>query len=84
MEATLIGTNVKIVAVNGLANTVGYDYIVAGSVDNMFYGCDGTGDKDAFDFWYSQDARVFRLAVEFLVGTQVAFPDEVVLGKRAK
>lgn len=84
LESVLPGTNVKIVAVNGLANTVGYDYVVAASLDNLFYGTDGTGDKDAFDFWYSQDNRVFRLAVEFLVGVQVAFPSEVVLGKRAK
>lgn len=84
LESVLPGTNVKVIAVNGLANTVGYDYVIGASLDNLFYGTDGTGDKDAFDFWYSQDARVFRLAVEFLVGTQVAFPNEVVLGKRTK
>ena len=76
--------NVKIVAVNGLNDTVGADYIVAGSLSNMFYGCDLSDDQEKWDMWYSQDNRTFRLAIEFMAGVQVAFPDMIVLGKIAK
>lgn len=84
LEAVLPGTNVKIVAVNGLNDTVGADYIVAGSLSNMFYGCDLSDDQEKWDMWYSQDNRTFRLAIEFMAGVQVAFPDMIVLGKIAK
>lgn len=84
METMLIGTNAKIIATNGLNDVEGYDYIVAASLDNLYYACDMEGDKETFDIWFSDDAREVRLAVEFAVGTNVAFPDQVVLGKFAK
>lgn len=84
LEAVLPGTNVKIVAVNGLNDTVGADYIVAGSLSNMFFGCDLSDDQEKWDMWYSQDNRTFRLAIEFICGVQIAFPDKMVLGKISK
>lgn len=84
LEHVLPGTNVKVVAVNGLNDTTGKDYIVAGCLSNMFYGTDMAGDEEKFELWYSQDNREFRLAIEFTAGVQVAYPDQVVLGSIAK
>lgn len=80
-EIFLPGSQVKVIAVNGLNGT---DKIVAGQLDkNFFYGCDMMNDEEKFELWYSQDFREFRLAIEFNAGVQVAFPDEVVLGAKA-
>lgn len=72
------GTNVKVVAVNGLNGT---GAVVAGNPDNFFYGCDMVNDQEKFDFWYSKDNREFRLAIEFNAGVQVAYPSEVILAQ---
>ena len=80
-EVVIPGTNVKVIAVNGLNGT---GKIVAGQLDkNFFYGCDMADDQEKFEFWYSQDNREFRLDIEFNFGVQVAYPDMVVLGKTA-
>ena len=50
----------------------------------MFYGTDLENGEELFDIWYSKDNREFRLAIEFTAGVQVAFQDEIVLGKRSK
>lgn len=84
LEYVLPGTSVKVVAVNGLNDTVGADYIVAASLSNLFYGCDLSDDQEKWDMWYSKDNRTFRLAIEFMAGVQVAFPSNAVLGKIAK
>lgn len=77
-EIVIPGTNVRLIAVNGLNGT---NKMIAGQLDkNFFYGCDMLNDEEKFEFWYSQDNREFRLAIEFNAGVQVAFPDEVVLG----
>lgn len=76
-EFILPGSNTRVIAVNGLNGT---GKIVAGSLDNMFYGCDMMGDEEKFELWYSQDFREYRLAIEFNAGVQVAFPDEIVVG----
>lgn len=70
------GTNVKIKAVGGLDGT---NTIVAANPANFFYGTDMQNDAEKFDFWYSKDNQEFRLAVEFGLGTQVAFPNECVI-----
>ena len=74
------GSNIKIKAVAGLDGT---NTIVAGDARNFFYGPDMQGDAEKFDFWYSKDNQEFRLAIEFGLGTQVAFPNEVVISKKA-
>lgn len=71
MEVIIPGTSVRLVAVNGLNGT---HKIFAGQLSNFFFGTDMMGDSEKFDFWYSQDNREFRLAVEFNAGTQIAYP----------
>ncbi len=70
------GTNVRVIPVAGLD---GEKFkAVASYRDNFVYGCDLAGDEEKFEFWYSQDNREFRLAIEFTAGVQVAYPDLVV------
>lgn len=77
-EYTLPGTAVKVVSVNGLN---GSDTIIAGRLSNMFYGTDMADDEEKFDLWYSKDDQVFKLAIEFIAGVQVAYPDEMVIAE---
>lgn len=79
-EYMVPGTSIRVIAVNGLNGT---GKIVAGRLSNFFYGVGAEDDKDTFDFWYSKDSREFRLAVYFAMAVQVAYPNEIVLGKQA-
>lgn len=79
-EFVIPGTNTRVIAVNGLNST---GVVVAADLNNLFYGCDLMNDAEAFDLWYSKDFREFRLAISFNAGVQVAFPDEIVMGKIA-
>lgn len=76
-EYYLPATNVKVIAVNGLNGT---KKVVGARKSNLYLGVDLMGDAETFDFWYSADNRTFRLVVEWLMGVQVAFPSEVVVG----
>lgn len=79
-EVVIPGTNVKVVGLAGLDNT---GKVVAGSLSNFFYGCDMVNDEEKFEFWYSQDFREFRLAIEFNAGVQIAYPNEIVFAQEA-
>ena len=68
------GTNIEIVGVGGLEAT---NDIVGFSVANAFLGMDLSEDSSKIESWYSQDDRKFRVAMEFTMGTQVAYPDQV-------
>jgi hypothetical protein len=68
------GTNIEIVGVGGLEAS---DDIVGFSVANAFLGMDLSEDSSKIESWYSQDDRKFRVAMEFTMGTQFAYPDQV-------
>ncbi len=82
----LPGTNIQVLGVEGLipAAADSYDYALAGAIENFVYGVDLEGDSDTWDLWYSKDNKEFRLDCEFIAGTQVKFPAEVTVGKRAR
>lgn len=84
-EYMLPGTSIRVIATNGLngSDTGKMDKMVAGRLSNFFYGCSAEDDKDTFDLFYSKDNREFRLAIYFAGATQVAYPNEVVIGKQA-
>lgn len=79
-EYMVPGTSIRVIAVNGLNGT---GKVVAGRLSNFYYGVGEPDDKDTFDFWYSKDNREFRLAAYFAIAVQVAYPNEIVLGKEA-
>jgi len=75
-ELVLPGTNVRLYGLNGLNGT---DTIVAGRLSNFYVGVDLEDEEEDFELWYSKDDRVMKFTSAFKYGTQVAFPDEVVL-----
>lgn len=81
-EYKLPGTDIRVIAVDGLIDSA-TTAAIAANMDNLFYGVSADEDSDTFDLWYSKDNREFRLAINFIAGAQVAFPNEVVLGVRA-
>ena len=72
-EMILPGTTTKVVGVPGLD---GSNKAYAINTKHAFYGTDMQNDNETFDFWYSKDSQEFRLAINFVEGVQVAFPDE--------
>lgn len=78
-EIVFPGTDVKVKRAAGLA---GSDYILAGVPKDWFYGCDMQDANEEIKVWYSNDDDVVRMKVLFNAGVQVAFVDQVKLGKR--
>ena len=76
-EFVLPGTNTKIVSVNGLNST---NKVVASDPMNLFYGTDMLDDAETFEFFYDKGNRIWKFVCEFNGGTQVAFPELVVIG----
>lgn len=76
-EFVLPGTSTKVIAVNGLNGT---NKIVAARLENLFIGVDMADDAEKFEMWFSKDFNEFRLAIEYNLGVQFAFGDEIVLG----
>jgi len=68
------GTNIEIVAVNGLA---GLNYIYAFEKENMYFGTDMENEQEKYDLWFSQDNREIRLNLEWKYGINFAFPGRV-------
>lgn len=82
-QTYLPGTSVPVIPVEGLIPTTanaGKEFILALRKSNVIFGTDMTNDQEKFDFWYSKDDQVFKLAIEFTAGVQIAYPDEVVFG----
>lgn len=74
MELTIPGTSIKLAGVAGLDATHAYGSYAA----NFRLGTDMEGDSEKFEFWYSNDNREYRMAMDYNLGVQVAFPDLVV------
>lgn len=78
MELVIPGTNVKLIGVNGLNGT---DKMFGISMSNIYLGTDMLNEQDRFELFYAKEADEMRFVVEFKLGVQVAFPDEVVYFK---
>lgn len=70
------GTSVRVISVNGLNGT---NTVVAGRESNFYYGTDMENDDETFDLWWSKDDQVWKLAINFAAGVQVAYPEEAVI-----
>jgi hypothetical protein len=80
MEVNVPGTNVKLIGVNGLNTT---DYMVGVCMSNMYLGTDMLNEQDKFELFYAKEADEMRFVVEFKLGCQLAFTDEVVFWKKS-
>lgn len=76
----LPGTNIEIVAVNGL-NGTGDAYAM--SLSNMALAVDLENEENNYRVWYSEDNDEVRTKVAFKVGVNVAFTNECVKFKSA-
>jgi len=74
-EIILPGTNVKVVALNGLNGT---NRIFAMRLSNMFWGVDLLNEEDKFEIFYAKEAMEVRFVAEFKAGVQFAYADEIV------
>jgi hypothetical protein len=80
MELIVPGTAIKLIGVNGLNGT---DKMFGLSMANLYLGTDLLNEQDRFELFYAKEADEMRFVVEFKMGVQVAFPDEVVYFKLA-
>jgi len=74
-EFFLPGTNVKVIAVQGLN---GSGKIVAARISNFFIGTDLLNEEERFEIFYAKEADQVRFVSEFKMGVNFAFPDEIV------
>jgi ribosomal protein L18E len=74
-EFYLPGTNVKVIAVQGLN---GSGKIVAMRISNLFLGTDLLNEEERFSIFYAVEADQVRFVAEFKMGVNFAFPDEIV------
>jgi len=73
-ELFIPGTNIKLVALNGLNGT---SRIIAGRKSNMFMGVDLMNEEEKFEIFFAKEADEVRLMCAFKLGTQVAFPSQI-------
>jgi hypothetical protein len=74
-EFVLPGTTIKVVAVAGLNGT---NKVYAMRLSNLFLGTDLLNEEERFEIFYAKEADEVRFVSEFKMGTNIAFPDEVV------
>ena len=74
-ELILPGTNVRVVALNGLNTT---NRIFAMRLSNMFFGTDLLNEEERFEIFYAKEADEVRYVAEFKAGVQFAYADEIV------
>lgn len=74
-QTNIYATNMPLIPVNGLNKTA---KVVAGRKSNFFIGVDLASDSDSVRAWYSQDNDEVRFVWDYKLGTQVAFPDQIV------
>lgn len=71
----LPASNIRVKGINYLNGT---KKIVATDPKNIYIGTDMEGDYEAYDLFWSQDDRLYKLVIEFKAGVQIAFPDEFI------
>ena len=74
-EIVLPGTNVTVVALNGLNTT---NRIFAMRLSNMFYGVDLLNEEERFEIFYAKEAMEVRWVAEWKAGVQFAYANEIV------
>ncbi len=74
-EIVIPGTNIKVVAVNGLNST---NRIFAIRKSNMFFGTDLMNEEEKFKIFFADEADEIRYMAEWKAGCNVAFPSQIV------
>ena len=74
-EFVLPGTSYTVIPVHGLDDL---NAVYAFRMSNIYLGTDLQNEEEKFEMWYSQDDRNVKFSVNFKLGVQFAFMDEVV------
>lgn len=74
-ELTIPGTNIKVIAVNGLNGT---DYVWATYMENVFLGTDLMNEEEKVELFWAKEADQLRFMAEWKLGVQFAFPQHVI------
>lgn len=75
MELVIPGTNIRVIAVNGLNGT---NRVIATHLSNMYFGTDLMNEEERFEIFFAKEADEVRYTVDFKAGCNVAFPNQVV------
>ncbi len=67
--------------IRGIEGLEGLDVIIATPLDNLYLGVDLENDAEEVDLFYSQDDRVFKLVIEFVVATNYAIPEYIYVNR---
>lgn len=78
LEVTIPGTTTKVIAIPGLSGTNRMFAGRIGSQGGFVIGTDLEGEEEQFKVWYSEDDKVVKLDIEWKMGTQIKFPEELV------
>jgi len=73
-------TKIRVVGVPGLAGT---NRIVLGKSSQMVIGVGLLDDTERLDMWYSKDNQEIRLQGQFILATNIAFPENFVTNNLA-
>lgn len=79
-ELVIPGTNIKLVALNGLNGT---SRVFGLRWSNVFMGVDMLNEEEKFEIFFAKEADEVRFVAEWKNGVNVAFPDEIVSFKLA-
>jgi len=74
-DGRLLFTNIPIIVMPGLTGT---NRIILTEKENMIVGTDLENEEEDFKFWFSMDDDIHKLKVEWKIGVQFAFPENVV------
>lgn len=75
-DTIIPGTNIHVIGLEALNGTKS---IVACNPNTLIAGTDMENDEEVYDFWYSKDADEFRLKINFKLGAQLMYDDEIVM-----
>lgn len=67
--------------IRGIEGLEGLDVIIATPMDNLYYGVDLENDSEEVDLFYSQDDRVFKMVIEFVVAVNYAIPEYIYVNR---
>lgn len=79
-ELVLPGTNITIIAVHGLNGT---NRIIATNLSNLFIGTDMVNEEEKYELFWAKEADEMRYMVEWKMGVQFAFPEQIAQFKLA-
>lgn len=68
------GVPLDLIGVTGLQSK---NQIIVGQIENFYIGTDLEGDFESVKVWWSEDNQEHRFHMNFRLGVQVAFPEEV-------